>query len=238
MPLTFASLIKELVPPVVVRGARRMRSRHQSAADTTHDLGGQPKMGEDRSIFCNRDLADLLEHWAEGNAWNEIQYLMAGRTGRVLDIGCGPGTGIAILQRFSALEVYGCDLSDMLIKRAIERGIRESHLTAADATALPYADGSFEWGFTLGVLHYLTDENIGKVLRECRRVVSGTTFHQIPVERHGNDMGWIKTFQSVQNNSLDWWKARFGSVYARVDILDSSWADHVSVGKWVICQKA
>jgi SAM-dependent methyltransferase len=225
MPPKSTDLLKELLPPMVVRAARRILPH-----STTRGLGNSRKMPED-------EFADLLEYWAAGNAWNEIQLLMAGRKGRVIDIGCGVGVTISLLQALPLLDVYGCDRSGNFIRRAIRRGVSSSRVTVADGSALHYPDGFFDWGYTIGVLHYLSEGNILRVLRECYRVVAGPSFHQIPVDRQGKDMGFVQTFQTVQNNSLPWWKAHFASVYPRVEILGSSWSDDNSIGKWIICSK-
>ena len=74
-------------------------------------------------------------------------------------------------------------------------------------------------------------------LKECERVVSGPTFHMIPVSRDGRDHGWIKQMQSYFNNSEAWWEAKCGLVYPRVTIIGSSWSDEISVGRWLYCEK-
>jgi len=163
---------------------------------------------------------------------------MAGRTGRVLDVACGLGRAINILRQFPGLDVHGCDFSKTLIDKALESGIPRDRLAVIDATDMRcYSDNSFNWGYTLGSLHYFDDEGIDKCLRECFRVVSGSTFHMIPADRKNRDMGWIRTSQSVQNNSLSWWERKFRNVYPHVQILDSTWADDLSVGKWMVCSK-
>src|SRR6185437_15937614 len=149
-------------------------------------------------------MAALLETWGEGNAWNEIQLLMAVRSGRVLDIACGTGKTIEILAQFPALEVHGCDISDMLLQKATERGIAPERLKRTDATTMEYAEGAFDWGYSIGSLEHFTEDGIDKFLKECHRVVSGATFHMIPVSQNGLDTGWIKTFQSYHNNSVAW----------------------------------
>jgi hypothetical protein len=59
----------------------------------------------------------------------------------------------------------------------------------------------------------------------------------IPVSRSGKDEGWIKTLQSYYNNSVDWWLKKYKSSYQSVFVIDSSWEDDISVGKWFICIK-
>lgn len=220
---------RELCPPLIWRGLSQLRDRLRP-----QNRKPSPD-GQDLAVYWDPEMAQILETWGEGNAWTEIQLLMATNAGRVLDIACGTGKTIDLLDRFPALEVHGCDISDMLIGKAIERGIARDRLTVTDATAMSYPDGSFDWAYTIGSLEHFTEDGIVKLLAECRRVARKSTFHMIPVARSGRDEGWIKTLQSYHNNSVQWWEEKCRSVYPNVQILDSSWSDRISVGKWLIC---
>jgi SAM-dependent methyltransferase len=226
-------IVRELCPPVLWRSLQRL----SAAVPRPGARAGSPG-AQDLDVYWDPRMAEILEQWGEGNAWSEIQLIMADRRGRALDIACGTGTVMAKLARYPGLEVHGCDISDMLIGKAVERGIPRERLTVTDATAMSYPDGAFDWGYSIGSLEHFTEEGIGKFLAECHRVVRGATFHMVPVARSGADEGWIKTFQSYHNNSVAWWEARCHAVYARVHALDSSWADRISVGKWLVCEKA
>ena len=224
---------KSLCPPVLWQAAHQWRSRAAPSG-----LAIQSAKGPDLGVFADPNVVRLLEWWGEGNAWREIELVMAGRTGRVLDIGCGLAAGMKKLSDFPGLDVHGCDLSASLLDRAAASGIPRDHLKVVDATDMAcYGDNAFDWGYSLGSLHYFTDADIEKCLRECFRVVSGPTFHQVPVDRQDRDMGWVRTFQSVQNNSIAWWADKCRAVYPQVHILDSIWADNLSIGKWLICAK-
>ena len=189
-------------------------------------------------VYWDPEMAEILEQWGEGNAWSEIQLIMADRNGKALDIACGTGNVMAKLASYPGLETYGCDISDMLIGKALERGISRERLAVTDATAMSYPTDTFDWGYSIGSLEHFTEEGIQKFLSECHRVVRGGSFHMVPVSRSGRDEGWIKTFQSYHNNSTTWWEERCRDIYARVHVLDSSWSDQRSVGKWLICEKA
>jgi SAM-dependent methyltransferase len=223
---------KKYCPPLVLKALRGMRAR----------LGGStilmPKAGaQDLDVYWDPVMAALLETWGEGNAWNEIQLLMAARSGRVLDIACGTGKTIEILAQFPALEVHGCDISDMLLQKATARGIAPERLMRTDATTMGYTDMAFNWGYSIGSLEHFTEDGIDRFLKECHRVVSDATFHMIPVSRNGLDNGWIKTFQSYHNNSVSWWQKKCEAVYPHVYVMDSVWSDEISLGKWLVCSK-
>jgi SAM-dependent methyltransferase len=222
-------LLRELCPPVLWRGMRKLRGVAAAAKPAVHPSG------QDLDVYWDPRMAEALEQWGEGTAWNEIRLLMVNCRGKVLDIACGTGKVMSLLSGFDQIEVHGCDISDMLIGRAIERGIARERLTVTDATAMRYRDGSFQFGYSIGSLEHFTEEGIGKFLGECARVIVGPTFHMVPVSRSGRDEGWISPFQSYHNNSVGWWEARCRAVYPRIRVLDSVWSDAISVGKWVIC---
>jgi ubiquinone/menaquinone biosynthesis C-methylase UbiE len=188
-------------------------------------------------MYWDADFAAVLETWGEGNAWNEIQLLLTARSGKVLDIACGTGRTMEILSRFPTLELFGCDISDLLISKAVERGIPQASLRVCDATQLPYRDDEFKYAFSIGSLEHFTEDGIEKFLSECHRTVSDTSFHQHPTSRSGKNEGWRTSSQSYHNNSVDWWIEKYRRAYRSVHVLDSVWEDEISLGKWFVCEK-
>jgi hypothetical protein len=59
----------------------------------------------------------------------------------------------------------------------------------------------------------------------------------IPISKSGKDEGWLKTYQSYHNNSIEWWLNKFKQVYENSYVIDSNWQDDKSVGKWIVCIK-
>jgi SAM-dependent methyltransferase len=228
--MAIREVVRDLCPPALWRAARRAR-----AVFVPRSIGHGNGAAQNLGVYWDPAMADILEHWGEGNAWNEIQLLMASRNGRVLDIACGTGKTMTLLAKFPGLEVHGCDISDMLIEKAVERGIATDRLTVTDATGMSYPDGHFDYAYSIGSLEHFTEDGIAQFLSECRRVVRGPTFHMVPVARTGRDEGWITTFQSYHNNSVDWWLAKCRVAYPSALALDSAWQDELSVGKWLVC---
>ena len=191
---------------------------------------------QDTQIYFDPAFAEVLETWAVKNAWREIQVLLANRSGKVLDVACGTGRTADFLKQFEGLEYYGCDISSMLIDRAVERGISRERLRVLDATKLDYAGGEFDFLFSIGSLEHFTVDGLRATLAECRRVCRGLNFHMVPVSSSGFDEGWITPYQSYWNNSQRWWtrifEERFGyNVWA----MSSKWKDDHSRGMWFIC---
>jgi ubiquinone/menaquinone biosynthesis C-methylase UbiE len=194
-----------------------------------------PPDHQDLDIYWDPEFALVLDSWGEGNAWTEIQLLLVNCKGKILDIACGTGRVMEILGRSNDLEVYGCDISELLIQKAIARGIPPSHLKVCDATKTDYDNGCFDYAYSIGSLEHFTENGILGFLSECRRIVKTASFHQLPVSRSGQDEGWLKTDQSFFNNSVDWWLNRFGKFFPNVRVLDSVWQDDLSLGRWFVC---
>jgi SAM-dependent methyltransferase len=221
-------LIKDLCPPLLWRTLQDIRSKVQP-----HQIRGDGDV-QDLDLYWTPEMAQVLETWADGNAWLEVQFLMANCRGRVLDIACGTGKTMTLLDA-EALEVHGCDISDLLIAKALERGLPQARLRVCDATQLPYADRGFDYSYSIGSLEHFTEEGIGKFIAEAARVSAIGSFHMMPTSRSRRDEGWMKTYQSFHNCSQDWWVRRFETHFRRVRVLDSNWNDRISVGKWFLC---
>ena len=82
----------------------------------------------------------------------------------VLEVGCGTGL---ILERVAkvARAATGVDLSPGMLAKARERGLE---VREADATALPFADGTFDVTYSFKVLSHVPD--LGRALSEMARV--------------------------------------------------------------------
>ena len=184
-------------------------------------------------------MAKILDVWGERNAWIEIQHIFYNKCdAKILDIACGTGKVIEILNdNIKVNNVYGCDISELLINKALERGISEKKLKICDATAPPYDENEFDYNYSIGSLEHFTKEGILKFLTSSMKVTKFEGYHMIPVSRNNKDNGWINNHQSDFNNSLDWWSSLCNQVSKNYQFLDSSWEDELSVGKWLIIKK-
>jgi ubiquinone/menaquinone biosynthesis C-methylase UbiE len=223
--------IRDLCPPILWRGLVSARA-HLNQLQITGKRSEQ-----DLDVYWDPEMATLLEQWGQGNAWNEIQLLMENSSGKVLDMACGTGKVMEVLKGLPRLEIHGCDISDMLITKATERGLLESRLKICDATQLPYADETFDYSYSIGSLEHFTEDGIEKAIAELARVTKRGSYHMMPTSRSNKDEGWLKTYQSFHNCSTDWWVARFQKSFSEVIVLESRWEDKISVGSWFICRQ-
>jgi SAM-dependent methyltransferase len=232
---------REICPPIMWRAAASVAHRLSAARYAERpDAGSTPGAAPPGSVqaldvYWTPMMADILERWGEGNAWSDIQLLMAGLNGKVLDIACGTGKVMEILAR-PDLEIHGCDISDMLVGKAVERGIACERLQVCDATQMPYPERTFDYSYSIGSLEHFTEDGINEFIREASRVTSIASFHMIPTSRPGHE-GWITATQSYFNQPISWWLPRFESNFNRVHVLGSTWTDVISDGTWFLCYR-
>ena len=190
-------------------------------------------------LYHDPQMAKILDEWGERNAWVEIQHILHNKkNNKILDIACGTGKVIEILKNnLNHNEIYGCDISDFLIDKAVIRGIAKEKLKVCDATNLPYEENQFDYNYSIGSLEHFTKDGILKFLNSSMKVTKFSGYHMIPVSRNQKDNGWIENYQSYFNNSLNWWSSLCSQVTSNFFFLDSSWEDEISVGKWLIINK-
>ncbi|WP_310423778.1 class I SAM-dependent methyltransferase [Chamaesiphon sp. VAR_48_metabat_135_sub] len=233
------NIVKQILPPILVPSLKALKRSFNSLSNSglSSATGIHTITDQDLDIYWNPKMAELLETWGEGSVWSEIQFLMANCEGRVLDIACGTGKTMEIVSKFPKIEVHGIDISDLLISKAIERGIPITHLTVGDAVSTKYPDNFCNYSYSIGSLEHFTNEGILQFVAESYRITETASFHMLPVSRSGKDEGWMKTVQSFHNNSVDWWLDKFHLSYPNVYAIDSAWNDDISVGKWFLCYK-
>ncbi|WP_376967333.1 class I SAM-dependent methyltransferase (plasmid) [Azospirillum sp. A26] len=145
--------------------------------------------------------------------WEKVARAMAEHYGlkpgsKVLDVGCGKGY---LLYDFTkvvpGIEVYGIDVSDYALANAKEEV--KDRLQHGNATALPFADKSFDLVISLTTLHNLHSYDLDKALREVERVGKEK---YICVESYRNEqekanlLYWQVTCEAFCTpQEWDWW---------------------------------
>jgi ubiquinone/menaquinone biosynthesis C-methylase UbiE len=227
-------VLKQFIPPVVISVFRQIGGK-----STTRKIGRPDSAkGQELDIYWTEDMAYQLENWGKAHTWNEIECLLVNCEGKVLDIACGTGVNILSMAKFKKIQIFGFDISDFLIKKAIEKGIDKNRLSVQDATQTAYQDNEFAYSYSIGSLEHFTEEGIDSFLKECSRYTSKASFHMIPVSESDKDEGWMRTNQSFHNNSVGWWLAKYRKHFAEVLVINSGYTDPgLSLGKWFICLK-
>lgn len=93
----------------------------------------------------------------------------AGRTPRILDLGCGTGELASVFLK-AGYGYVGIDIAPDRIAYALKTYPR-GKFHVMDAGALQYADGYFDQILVTGVLHHLSDEEVRGIVKEMRRVL-------------------------------------------------------------------
>jgi len=232
--------LKELLPPIVTKGIRKIVAASRSRKKLNERIFTPPteSNGQELDVYWDSNMAALLDTWGKDHVWNEIQMFLVGKQGKALDIACGTGVTMQIVQNATNMEVYGCDISDLLISKAEERGIEKKYLQVCDATKMDmYADDYFDYSYSIGSLEHFTEDGILNFIAEVKRVTKYDSYHMMPTSSSEKDEGWISPYQSYFNNNENWWIEKFKKFYPSVKAINSGWKDERSIGKWFVCQK-
>jgi SAM-dependent methyltransferase len=81
----------------------------------------------------------------------------------VLEVGCGDGANLADMK----VTAVGVDVNQTALEIAHRRNV---DTMLCEATDLPFPDGSFDLVLTFGVLIHIPLEDLGRAMREIRRV--------------------------------------------------------------------
>lgn len=87
----------------------------------------------------------------------------------VLDVGCGTGSQLVTYADAGAM-CHGIDLSQAMLEIARRKLGDRADLTLGDATAMPYADDTFDLSLATLFLHELPQETASGVMDEMTRV--------------------------------------------------------------------
>jgi SAM-dependent methyltransferase len=131
-------------------------------------------MTQEIDALTSSTLRHLRERWWNDSFTGFLEETLRPRPGkRILDVGCGTGTGEVSLSRLrlSQMQLYGVDLLLQRLRQALEatRGVNaRASYTAADACRLPFLAGVFDSTYCVAVLQHIRD--LGLALSEIARV--------------------------------------------------------------------
>lgn len=88
---------------------------------------------------------------------------------KLLEIGFGPGAQLEMIyNKYPAVELYGIDISEDMLKMTTERLGDNAVLSLCDCSKMPFADSSFDTVITTDTCYFWKDHE--KTLGEIRRI--------------------------------------------------------------------
>ncbi len=139
----------------------------------------RPRFIAEQARHARGPLGRLIAFIMAFETWGENQRAidaLAIETGdHILDIGCGPGRGLAELAaRAPRGRVVGVDPSDVMVASALRRNrrlidARRVDVAGAGVEALPFADAEFDKAICVHVVYFWKDLDAG--FREIARVL-------------------------------------------------------------------
>ncbi|HET54052.1 MAG TPA: class I SAM-dependent methyltransferase [Ignavibacteria bacterium] len=166
---------------------------------------------------------DQYEKWFDDNNYvfqselKAIQQLLPSE-GKGVEIGVGSGI---FAQPLGIIE--GCDPSDAMREKAIERGIKALHGTAEN---LPYPTGSFDFALMVTTICFVNDAH--KSISEVYRILKDKGKFIIAFVDKNSPVG--KQYLKHKNESVFYKEATF---YSTLDIYDLLWESDFKILKIV-----
>ena len=113
----------------------------------------------------------LMGRWSRKLAPSFIEFAGIAEGERILDVGCGTGSlTFELVKHLDLNEIQAIDFSPVFVEAAKRRNNdARVKIQQADATALPFPDGSFDRAMALLVLHFVPEA--ARAVAEMRRVV-------------------------------------------------------------------
>lgn len=122
-----------------------------------------------------------------------LDRLTPGPGDRVLDVGSGDGSLLALLTQRYGVDGVGVDISSTVVERSLQTGFWDHELYQGDAEQLPFLDGAFDGVVSFDVLEHLPHP--GRAIAEAARVL-----------RPG---GWALFYAVSQRDAYTWhWQQR------------------------------
>ena len=116
-----------------------------------------------------------------------------------IDIGCGSGRHIALLQEFGIEKVYGSDYSLNALKLC--QSLNLKNIINCENRKMPFKDNTFDITVAWGSLHYSSKDETHIMLNEIRRILK-TNGELFATLRRDNDT-YLKTGIELGNNTWE-----------------------------------
>ncbi len=144
------------------------------------------------------------EEWLKFNDFNEktiglaaeeyfdiINETIVNKQTYALDIGCGSGRWTKYLSSKAGF-IESVDPSDAIFAAdKLLRGVQNVRLTKASVDTLPFADESFDFAMSIGVLHHIPDTQ--QALKDCVKKIKKGGYFYVYLYYNLDKRGWLFT---------------------------------------------
>jgi SAM-dependent methyltransferase len=148
----------------------------------------------DQSDLSDDELRTLVDQYFRIFPWDSLPKNAVG-----FDLGCGSGRWAqAVAPRVGRLHCIDASVEALAVARRNLRGIGGVELHHASVEVMPLADGSMDFGYSLGVLHHVPDTAAG--LRACAaKLKRGAPFLLYLYYAFDNRPAWFRSVWSVSD---------------------------------------
>ena len=126
-----------------------------------------------KSKAAYNKIADHYDSSFDGKFTQKFKHLLAANmlleeNSRVLDVACGNGSLLALLNKQKSLNGFGIDISDQMIQNAV-RNNPDMEFQVAGCEAIPFEDNSMDIITVCAAYHHFPD--VKSFAREAKRVL-------------------------------------------------------------------
>jgi SAM-dependent methyltransferase len=167
-----------------------MNNLHPSVVDAF----GEEWTKFDHAEQQSPELRSLFELYFSIFPWNVLPPTAVG-----FDLGCGTGRWAHfVAQRVGHLYCIDASIAAIEVARRNLQGHTNCSLHCASVDAIPLADGSADFGYSLGVLHHVPDPEQG--IRACaRKLKPGAPLLLYLYYAFDNRPGWFRAIWQVSD---------------------------------------
>jgi len=118
----------------------------------------------------------LIKPWLFYIQKRIINNLNIRNDAKLLDIGCGTGDALFLISKKTSAKLYGVDISEKMIEKAIKKLREKAILKLSDAENLPFNDNTFDYVLSTEAFHHFPNpdtavKEISRVLKKNGRFV-------------------------------------------------------------------
>ena len=141
----------------------------------------------DQSALSAAELEKMFDNYFNIFPWEKISTDAKG-----FDLGCGSGRWAKLVApRVGELHLIDPSADALAVARRNLRDVNNAEFHQASVEAIPLADNSCDFGYSLGVLHHIPDTEAG--LRACvNKLKSGAPFLLYLYYRFDNRPAWFR----------------------------------------------